>query len=78
MFGGALCQRGAPRGFSRRKSGRRCVPSSFLQPLPLSKTKKVVVLRYFDYVFTGVFTFEMVIKVSVGRVRRAGGAPGAP
>lgn len=21
------------------------------------------VLRYFDYVFTGVFTFEMVIKV---------------
>ena len=22
------------------------------------------VLRYFDYVFTGVFTFEMVIKVS--------------
>lgn len=23
----------------------------------------VQVLRYFDYVFTGVFTFEMVIKV---------------
>lgn len=22
------------------------------------------VLRYFDYVFTGVFTFEMIIKVS--------------
>lgn len=21
------------------------------------------VLRYFDYVFTGVFTFEMIIKV---------------
>lgn len=25
------------------------------------------VLRYFDYVFTGVFTFEMVIKVKVSR-----------
>lgn len=25
------------------------------------------VLRYFDYVFTGVFTFEMVIKVRVSR-----------
>lgn len=28
-------------------------------PGPLS----LQVLRYFDYVFTGVFTFEMVIKV---------------
>lgn len=27
------------------------------------------VLRYFDYVFTGVFTFEMVIKVSAERAR---------
>lgn len=27
------------------------------------------VLRYFDYVFTGVFTFEMVIKVSVKKAR---------
>lgn len=26
------------------------------------------VLRYFDYVFTGVFTFEMIIKVSDCRV----------
>lgn len=25
------------------------------------------VLRYFDYVFTGVFTFEMVIKVNASR-----------
>lgn len=25
------------------------------------------VLRYFDYVFTGVFTFEMVIKVKASR-----------
>lgn len=25
------------------------------------------VLRYFDYVFTGVFTFEMVIKVKAFR-----------
>lgn len=25
------------------------------------------VLRYFDYVFTGVFTFEMVIKVRASR-----------
>lgn len=23
----------------------------------------IQVLRYFDYVFTGVFTFEMIIKV---------------
>lgn len=27
------------------------------------------VLRYFDYVFTGVFTFEMVIKVSASTLR---------
>lgn len=25
---------------------------------------RLQVLRYFDYVFTGVFTFEMIIKVS--------------
>lgn len=25
------------------------------------------VLRYFDYVFTGVFTFEMVIKVKASK-----------
>lgn len=25
------------------------------------------VLRYFDYVFTGVFTFEMIIKVGKGK-----------
>ncbi|POI30579.1 hypothetical protein CIB84_005671, partial [Bambusicola thoracicus] len=28
-----------------------------------SETGKAMVLRYFDYVFTGVFTFEMVIKM---------------
>lgn len=31
------------------------------------------VLRYFDYVFTGVFTFEMVIKVRAARENRASG-----
>lgn len=30
------------------------------------------VLRYFDYVFTGVFTFEMVIKVSAERAKIQG------
>lgn len=34
------------------------------EPVPLFCPLKV--LRYFDYVFTGVFTFEMVIKVSAG------------
>lgn len=29
-----------------------------------STTCVLQVLRYFDYVFTGVFTFEMVIKVN--------------
>lgn len=32
-------------------------------PLP-PRSYPLQVLRYFDYVFTGVFTFEMVIKVS--------------
>ena len=40
------------------------------------------VLRYFDYVFTGVFTFEMVIKVRATRVHldsgAGGGHPSAP
>lgn len=31
------------------------------------------VLRYFDYVFTGVFTFEMVIKVTSSRENLASG-----
>lgn len=30
---------------------------------PCSSASFLQVLRYFDYVFTGVFTFEMVIKV---------------
>lgn len=30
------------------------------------------VLRYFDYVFTGVFTFEMVIKVRASRANLVG------
>lgn len=34
------------------------------QPRPLFALQ---VLRYFDYVFTGVFTFEMVIKVRTSR-----------
>ncbi|OXB61196.1 hypothetical protein ASZ78_007182 [Callipepla squamata] len=32
-------------------------------PSPIQKGARLVVLRYFDYVFTGVFTFEMVIKM---------------
>lgn len=32
------------------------------------------VLRYFDYVFTGVFTFEMVIKVRASRANLGSGA----
>lgn len=31
------------------------------------------VLRYFDYVFTGVFTFEMVIKVKASREKLCSG-----
>ena len=31
-----------------------------------SVSHSLQVLRYFDYVFTGVFTFEMIIKVSYG------------
>lgn len=31
------------------------------------------VLRYFDYVFTGVFTFEMVIKVKISRENMGSG-----
>lgn len=40
---------------------QRCQPHwhDFLFAWPLLQ-----VLRYFDYVFTGVFTFEMIIKVS--------------
>lgn len=34
------------------------------------------VLRYFDYVFTGVFTFEMVIKVRATGVHLDSGAGG--
>ena len=34
------------------------------------------VLRYFDYVFTGVFTFELVIKVRAARVPLDSGAGG--
>lgn len=34
-----------------------------LQQLQSSCALSLQVLRYFDYVFTGVFTFEMVIKV---------------
>lgn len=29
----------------------------------MPRAPSLQVLRYFDYVFTGVFTFEMVIKV---------------
>lgn len=36
------------------------------------------VLRYFDYVFTGVFTFEMVIKVRATRVHLTLGLEGSP
>lgn len=32
-------------------------------PLGSTPALSPQVLRYFDYVFTGVFTFEMVIKV---------------
>ena len=32
--------------------------------LPFHCSVSLQVLRYFDYVFTGVFTFEMIIKVS--------------
>ncbi|KAK7825259.1 hypothetical protein U0070_009748, partial [Myodes glareolus] len=31
----------------------------------LTNSERNKVLRYFDYVFTGVFTFEMVIKVKI-------------
>lgn len=34
-------------------------------PGPLPFPCVLQVLRYFDYVFTGVFTFEMVIKVKL-------------
>lgn len=34
---------------------------------PPSSMRVLQVLRYFDYVFTGVFTFEMVIKVKASR-----------
>lgn len=34
------------------------------QQLQSARALSLQVLRYFDYVFTGVFTFEMVIKVS--------------
>lgn len=38
-----------------------CPPKSILKCVFLW----IQVLRYFDYVFTGVFTFEMIIKVGV-------------
>lgn len=40
-----------------------------LKDHPASISRVLQVLRYFDYVFTGVFTFEMIIKVS-GNTRR--------
>lgn len=39
---------------------------------PLPPCFYLQVLRYFDYVFTGVFTFEMVIKVSASTPRDSG------
>lgn len=64
-FWGCLGVLGVSRGFG---GALGVVPS--LSPPPPQ------VLRYFDYVFTGVFTFEMVIKVrSRGGVRRFGGSP---
>lgn len=44
------------------------------QQLQNTHTLSLQVLRYFDYVFTGVFTFEMVIKVRAPQAGCAGGA----
>lgn len=44
-----------------------CAASGSFQAVALCSQ----VLRYFDYVFTGVFTFEMLIKVSSERCRHA-------
>lgn len=54
--------------------GARGTPG--ISPHPTSSPLQV--LRYFDYVFTGVFTFEMVIKVSGGGCPRGGAPPGTP
>lgn len=37
--------------------------SQIPKELFLTALRLLQVLRYFDYVFTGVFTFEMIIKV---------------
>lgn len=46
----------------------------YLAALQSTCTLSLQVLRYFDYVFTGVFTFEMVIKVRAPQAGCDGGA----
>uniref|UniRef100_A0A2I3G2Y2 Voltage-dependent R-type calcium channel subunit alpha n=1 Tax=Nomascus leucogenys TaxID=61853 RepID=A0A2I3G2Y2_NOMLE len=51
----------------KRETGKAMVPHSsmfiFTEDPVLTNSERNKVLRYFDYVFTGVFTFEMVIKM---------------
>lgn len=55
---------------NKRACGLVATPGPLPFPFPVCVLQ---VLRYFDYVFTGVFTFEMVIKVKASREKLGSG-----